>query len=302
MAANLGDLLDNGLREVFQPSTAGHWRALIERAQGHRTLAARAHVIENEPLLLLRERQMRHPARLSAACRLRSSRDDLDDLVGVGVDDADLIIGDEVAIAAKLRNNGEHRSWQRYKMHGSWYARADIDREVHVVNAIDVPLLENGLVEVGPLLFRELHAFPRSALRSLVAGLRTSAALGSLLPGFGLRAALGSLLFALGLRSTLGSMLIRLSLCCTLAVFPGLRLRTLRAVLAILRSVAALGVLLGLRAALRALLHGLAALGTLSAPLAAMLARFPLCGGFALRFALLRALFGLSPGSGARPR
>src|SRR5262249_5386053 len=276
MAANLGDLLDNGLREVFQPSTAGHWRALIERAQGHRTLAARAHVIENEPLLLLRERQMRHPARLSAACRLRSSRDDLDDLVGVGVDDADLIIGDEVAIAAKLRNNGEHRSWQRYKMHGSSYARADIDREVQVVNGIDVPLLENGLVEVGPLLFRELHAFPRSALRSLVAGLRTSAALGSLLPGFGLRAALGSLLFALGLRaalgsllvalslrSTLGSMLIRLSLCCTLAVFPGLRLRTLRAVLAILRSVAALGVLLRLRAALRALLHGLAALGTL---------------------------------------
>src|SRR5262249_48036147 len=246
-----------------------------------------------------RERQSRHAARLLAACRLRSSGNDIDDLVGVGVDDADLIIGDEVAIAAILRNKREHCSWQRCKAHRPRHARADVDPEIHVVKAVDVPLLENGLVDVGALLLGELHAASRSflgaALRCLVGGLRPGTALGSLLLGFSLRTALGSLLLGFSSRTTLGSPLLGLSLCCTLAVFVGLRLRTLRAVFARLRPIAALCALLRLRTTLGSLLLGLAPLGALSALLAAFLARFTLCGGFALRFAVLRALLGLSP-------
>src|SRR5262245_58975463 len=159
-----------------------------------------------------------------AACRLRSTGDDIDDLVGVGIDDDDLVIGDEVAIAAILRNKGEHRSWQRCKAHRSRHARANVDREIHMLNAVDFPLLENGLVDVGPLLLRELHPASRSFLG---AGLRPGAALGSLLPVFCPRTALGSLFLGLGLS-------------CTLAVVSGLRLRTLRAVFTRLGPVAAL--------------------------------------------------------------
>src|SRR5262249_12241428 len=151
--------------------------------------------------------------------------------------------------------------------------RADVDPEIHVVNAVDVPLLENGLVDVGALLLRELHAASRSFLG---AGLRPGAALGSLLLGFSLRTTLGSLLLGFSSRTTLGSPLLGLSLCTALAVFLGVRLRTLRAVLARLRPIAALCALLRLRTTLGSLLLGLAPLGALSALLAAFLARFTL--------------------------
>src|SRR5262245_34738656 len=172
-----------------------------------------------------------------AACRLRSTGDDIDDLVGVGIDDDDLVIGDEVAIAAILRNKGEHRSWQRCKAHRSRHARANVDREIHMLNAVDFPLLENGLVDVGSLLLRELHPASRCFLG---AGLRPGAALGSLLPVFRLRTALGSLLLGFCPRTALGSLFLGLGLSCTLAVVSGLRLRTLRAVFTRLGPVAAL--------------------------------------------------------------
>src|SRR5262245_26857910 len=189
-------------------------------------------------------------------------------------------MGDEVAIAAILRNKREYCSWQWCKAHRPRHARADVDPEIHVVNAVDVPLLENGLVDVGALLLRELHAASRSFLG---AGLRPGAALGSLLLGFSLRTTLGSLLLGFSSRTTLGSLLLGfssrttlgslllgfssrttlgspllgLSLCTTLAVFLGVRLRTLRAVLARLRPIAALCQLLRLRPALGSLLLGL---------------------------------------------
>src|SRR5439155_9083255 len=96
------------------------------------------------------------PALTSSSCPVLHP-DDLDDLVGVRVDDQDLFPDTNKLISAPLRVDRHHFRRNRVELHVTRHAGADRDREVDIGDRCNVLLLDHSR-DLGLLLGRELGA------------------------------------------------------------------------------------------------------------------------------------------------
>src|SRR5581483_10947416 len=89
--------------------------------------------------------------------RFQHLGDDLDDLIGIRIDDHDLVADHDELVAAPLRIDGHDFGRQRVELDAlTRHAGADADGEVHVFDRRDV-LVADHARDLGPLLGRELR-------------------------------------------------------------------------------------------------------------------------------------------------
>src|SRR5581483_7785539 len=157
VAAELGNTPHHPLRERLQAYAARNGGTLAERAQGQRAAAIDVDALHHDHALRLGEREHMASA-LGHARNLSRRLDHLDDLVGAGIDDADAVVDDHVAIGTVLRHQRDDRSGEQGKPHRPRNPRPHVDREVRAGGPIDVALLENGIVHARTLLLGQLHA------------------------------------------------------------------------------------------------------------------------------------------------
>src|SRR5687767_15150653 len=91
--------------------------------------------------------------------------DDVDDLVGVRLDDDDVVLHHEVAIAAVLRHDVDDRGRDRVQLDAARHARADRDREVDVAQ-LPHALPAEGLADSRAPFLRQLHVAKAIAVAS----------------------------------------------------------------------------------------------------------------------------------------
>src|SRR5579883_1465485 len=168
-----------------------------------------------------------------------------DDLVGIGIDDHDLLANQDEVVAAPLGIDIDNLRRQRTDADAlARYAGADRDREVHVVDRLHMFVADDGR-DLGALLGRELCARAGLANRGAgpIAVLRVHVVVATL--------------------ATLGLHLVLIAL--GLGILLGLATLAVLGVLLGLTALAILGVLLGLAAlAVPGVLLGLAAFAILS--------------------------------------
>src|ERR1700694_5484190 len=112
MALQLWQPLYDHVREDANVGAAWHIGTLGEDAQAQRAPAVEIDGAQQKLSLLAGQRESGD--RTGAARRgLSGVRDDVDDHVGVRLDDADLIVNDDVAIAAVFRNQRDEEGWNR---------------------------------------------------------------------------------------------------------------------------------------------------------------------------------------------
>jgi hypothetical protein len=73
-------------------------------------------------------------------------------------DDADVVIDREIPKAAVFGRDPDHSGKQHFKPRRTRYPRPDVDRETDIGGPVDTHLFQDCLVNVGTLLFCELHA------------------------------------------------------------------------------------------------------------------------------------------------
>ena len=83
--------------------TTRYLRAFREGAEAQRAAAVELDVLEDDPLLVLGQDESRRAAVLATRHTSRL-RDHFDDLVCARVDDANLVVDDEVLVAPELRH------------------------------------------------------------------------------------------------------------------------------------------------------------------------------------------------------
>ena len=116
----------------MQLQSAGIRSPTLTRTPPRRGSAPPRRGKKDEAALLLRQHEPPATAATAAGACLPALVDDVNDLVGVGLDDDDVVLHHEVAIAAVLRHDVDDRGRDRVQLDAARHARADRDREVDV--------------------------------------------------------------------------------------------------------------------------------------------------------------------------
>src|SRR6516164_626213 len=130
IALQLRNVPHDRRRERAQPYVARHGSALGQSTQTQRAAAVELDIAHDDLPLLAGERQALVGCPMVNAGGLARSPDHVDDLEGAGIDDANLIIGDEIAVLAILRHQRDHRCGEYGNANRARNARADLDCEL----------------------------------------------------------------------------------------------------------------------------------------------------------------------------
>ena len=165
VALHLRDFLHDRVGECADLHVAGDVSAFRDGAQAKGAAAAHVDFAEEDGLARLRS----GPAlrRTAACCRLSRHRDDLDDLVGVRFDNADLVVDHHVPVAAILRHDADNGCRQGHEANRFWQAGANVDRDGDVGGTIQIAVLRKGLPDIRALLLGKLHAVGRTVVLGL---------------------------------------------------------------------------------------------------------------------------------------
>src|SRR5687768_18309359 len=96
------------------------------------------------------------PIGLRQAQHALGDNNDLDDLIGIGIDNADLVADDKVAIASVGGDNDDDILGDGAEFDSARYGAANIDRDIHVGGL--ALMLSGGALNLGALLLAQRHA------------------------------------------------------------------------------------------------------------------------------------------------